>query len=85
MSVARKSKMDEKALDRLAKTPDRATCFKCGSKRTYTNPMARCFECKNKFCFDDLNSGQINSEMSKNDPIRDICDACRIKFKYQTL
>lgn len=76
--------MDDKTKERLKAIP-RAKCFKCNSMRAYTNPIEKCFECKQKFCFQHLFGGQVNSSMGKNDEIRNVCGGCRKKFKYRTL
>ena len=73
------------ALDNMSKYPKHAKCAKCDKTRNYTNPLARCYECRLKYCFDRVWGGQINNKMGENDEIRDICDQCRIKFKYQTI
>ena len=77
------AKMTEEAKKRLSELP-RASCSKCGSLRSYLNPMAVCFECGKKFCFDHIFTCQINSEMTENEPIRDVCDECRDKFEYHS-
>lgn len=74
--------MDNKTKDRLKAIP-RTRCAECDSLQKYTNPMARCFECKKKFCFSHINAGMANSTMGKNTSLRDICDACIPKGKYQ--
>ena len=53
--------------DRLRGIPERAQCSECHSKRNYTNPMARCWECKRKFCFKHIWGGQINDKMGHNE------------------
>lgn len=67
---------------KLASLP-RTRCTKCGSVKSYTNPMAKCFECKKKFCFDDINCLQFKKGMKQTDELRDVCDACKDKYSYQ--
>ena len=70
---------------KLASLP-KSQCSKCGRKRSYTNPMANCFECKKKFCFDDIWGGLYCKErMGLNDTLRRICDKCKEKFNYKDL
>jgi hypothetical protein len=71
--------------DLLKKHPRRAQCSKCGSKKSHTNPMARCWECKRKFCYDHIWGGQINDSMGQNEEIRDICDSCKKAKGYRNL
>ena len=49
------------------------------------NPMARCFECKKKTCFDHITAGQIKDSMKENDEVRDICGKCLKKEGYKDL
>lgn len=60
-------------------------CFNCGSNKSYTNPFETCYECKKRFCFGCIWGVQINSKMSKDDPIRSVCDGCKEKHGYKTL
>lgn len=60
----------------------RSRCTKCKSFRTYQNPMAKCWECRKKFCFSDINLGQINNTMKEKDEVRNICDWCKKEYKY---
>jgi len=73
--------MDTEAKERLKNTI-RAKCAVCQSGRQYTNPLAKCFECKKKFCFDHINGGQLNKKMKSNETIRDVCADCVKKFNY---
>jgi len=70
--------------DKLRLIP-RTVCFKCQSKRSYTNPMERCFECREKFCYDHIHCSQFKDEMSSSDEFRSICEECKIKHKYLTV
>jgi len=74
--------MDKETKERLKKIP-RTKCAKCGSKQHYTNPMAKCFECKKKYCFDHIWGIQVNNKMKENDELRNICDECKKKHGYR--
>ena len=63
----------------------RTICFVCKTTQRHTNPMARCFECKNKFCFSHIFGGQVCKSMKENDEIRDVCAKCQKEFKYKSL
>jgi len=71
--------------DRFKGAPRHAQCSKCGSTKRYTNPMARCWECKKKFCFKHIWGGQINETMGGNEQVRDICEDCKKSRGYKTL
>lgn len=73
---------EQKAL--LRKIP-KTRCVRCNSVYSRTNPMAKCFECGKRFCFDHIYGGQVNKSMSENERIRDICEKCKAEFNYQTL
>lgn len=60
-------------------------CFKCQSWFKYENPSARCFECRNRFCFDCIFGGQLNNQMRRDELIRDVCQSCRIVHNYWTI
>jgi hypothetical protein len=70
---------------RLKGHPHRAQCSKCGSKRSYTNPMTICYECRKKICYDHVFSGQINDGMGENDSIRDVCAICKKLKGYRDM
>ena len=72
-------------LDKFKKYPKQARCYKCDTGASYTNPMIPCFECRKKFCFNHIYSGQINKTMKSNDRVRDICKACKSKYNYKNL
>ena len=76
--------MDQKTKDRLKLIP-RAVCFKCKSKISYGNPMGKCFECGEKFCFDHLHCLQFKKGMSPYEDLKSVCEKCKIKHNYQTL
>ena len=76
--------MNQETKDKLKLIP-RVKCFKCLRNKSYINPIDRCYECGNKFCFDHLYGGQVNEKMSKNEPARSICEDCKIKHNYQSL
>lgn len=61
------------------------TCSICKSKKTYKNPLTKCFECKKDFCYDHINSIQMNNKMKKEDELRDVCDECQKKHRYKTV
>lgn len=63
----------------------KARCKKCNKAKYYLNPLARCYECKQKYCYDHIFSGQINNLMKDTDEIRNICDQCREVNNYQTI
>lgn len=67
---------------RLVSIP-RTRCAKCRSAKSYTNPMAKCFECRKKFCYDDINCLQFKFGMKQTDELREICDSCKAKYDYQ--
>lgn len=76
---------DEKRIRDLKKIPP-TRCAKCKSAKSYGNPMAKCFECKKKFCYDHILGGQYHSKrMSENHELRDICDSCKDSFGYISL
>ena len=60
-------------------------CTKCKRKRNGSNPFGKCFECKERFCFDCLWGGQVNDSMSASEEIRDVCDSCKAKYMYRSL
>lgn len=60
-------------------------CAKCHKVRRYQNPLARCWECKQKFCYNDINCLQVNSTMKETDEVRNICDECKKNYRYQKL
>jgi len=64
---------------------NKKTCFGCKSKQTYRNPMAKCKECENNFCFDCIIAGCINNKMKSNEEVRDICENCFEKYEYHSL
>ena len=73
--------MNEEAKNALKATP-RGKCYKCAQPRNYITPLARCHSCRKRFCFDDINSGQICASMKENDEVRDICDNCKKEKGY---
>lgn len=73
--------LSKEVIEKLKSLP-RPRCFRCRSVRSYTNPLAICFECKQKFCFDHIFGGQVNAIMERNEEVRDICDNCKEKFGY---
>lgn len=78
------AKIEDKDLERLRKLK-RSRCVVCQSPQSYINPMAKCFECKKKFCFSHIWSGQINKTMNNSEELRDVCKECKLKFNYRDL
>lgn len=76
--------MNESTKKKLRLVP-RAVCSECRSRRSYMNPFGRCWECRQKYCFDHLYSLQVNSEMSENEEVRSVCKDCRKTHGYWTL
>lgn len=60
-------------------------CAKCNSLKSYMNPIARCYECGQKFCFEHIWGGQVNKKMKKDEEVRNICDDCHLSLNYQSL
>ena len=63
----------------------KSRCAKCNSLRSYRNPLALCFECKKKFCFDHIYGGQFKTGMKQNEEIRTICEKCKKNYRYETI
>ncbi len=63
----------------------RPRCFKCNKARRYENPLAKCWECKNKFCYNHINCLQVNDTMKQTEEVRHICDKCKEEHRYRTL
>ncbi len=82
--TTKNAKMAVGVKQKLASLP-RARCAKCRSLGSYTNPMAKCFQCKQKFCYDDINCLQFKRGMKQTDELRDVCDACKAKHGYEHL
>jgi len=76
--------MDQKTKDKLKNIP-RKLCLICKSKRSYTNPIAKCYECENDFCYNHILGGQVNDKMKENDKIRDVCKKCKHKHSYHSV
>lgn len=60
----------------------RTMCTKCKRKRSYTNPIVKCYECGKRFCFDHIFGGQVNRAMKEINPIRDTCIDCKKMYGY---
>lgn len=75
--------MDQRKKDELRRKP-KTTCFQCHSIKSYTNPMERCWECKNKFCYDHIACLQHKEGMSECTPLRSVCAECRKSQGYIT-
>jgi hypothetical protein len=80
--TAKNTKMSVSVKQRLA-SKRRARCTKCNKVKTYLQPMAKCWECGGKFCFDDINCLQFKKGMKQTDSLRDICDVCKEKHGYK--
>ena len=76
------AKMAYSTKQKLASLP-RAVCSVCHSKRSYGNPMAKCWECGKKFCFDHLWGGLFKKGMKLTETLRDVCDKCKEKYHYE--
>ena len=63
----------------------RTRCFKCRSYISYKNPMAICWECGNKFCYEHINYLQVNSNMKETEKVRCVCDKCKKEHEYRIL
>lgn len=72
--------MHQSIKDKLKALP-RTKCAKCGSAKFYTNPMAKCFSCGRKFCFDHITGGVEIKGQNPNEELKDICDFCLPKLK----
>ena len=70
---------------KLAFKHRRARCFKCHSYKRYENPMAVCWECRNRFCYKHINCLQVNNRMKETEEVRHICDRCKTEHEYRTL
>ena len=46
-------KMSSATAERLKAIP-KSRCAKCDTPRSYTNPLAKCWECSKKFCYDHV-------------------------------
>lgn len=64
---------------KILKKYKRPRCTECNSVRTYTNPLAKCYLCQNKFCFDHIWSGQVLQELGINHECVELCDSCKIR------
>ncbi len=63
----------------------RPKCAKCNKQKSTINPLERCFECHQRFCFDHLWGGQFKPGMDENEALKAVCDQCRQKLNYQEL
>lgn len=64
------------AIKETLKNIPRSRCAKCNSGRSYTNPLAVCHSCKQKFCFDHILGGQSFEGMKDTDSYIDLCEEC---------
>ena len=58
----------------------RTKCHVCQTTQRYMNPMARCFECKKKFCYDHILGGMVCPSMKENEEVRNICESCKVGY-----
>jgi hypothetical protein len=72
--------MNQNTKDKLKALP-KTKCAKCGSAKFYANPMAKCFGCGRKFCFDHITGGVEIKGQNPNEELKDICDFCLPKLK----
>lgn len=57
-------------------------CKICKAKRF----IAKCYECKDTFCFDHIHGIQYCPDrMKETERVRDICDECQAKYGYVSL
>lgn len=54
----------------------RAQCHKCKRFRHEQNPLAKCFNCGKKFCFDHIHGGHYSKGIKPNEELKDVCDKC---------
>lgn len=76
--------MNQATKDRLSKIPKKR-CFKCNTVRSYGNPMARCHECRQSFCFDHISCLQVNDTMGQNEAVKNVCEVCIGKYGYRSI
>ncbi len=67
--------MDNQAKERL-KGLKRTVCPVCHRKQNYYNPVALCFGCKKKYCFDHISCGYTRENQPEGEELHDICDNC---------
>ena len=77
--------MDKETIERLKKYPRYKKCKKCGSKRSYTNPFDKCYECGGRFCFDHIYGRAIKKGMKINESVRSVCEDCFERLGYSVL
>jgi len=58
-------------------------CTQCKSINSYTNPFWNCYECKNRFCLDCINGGQVTSKMGQEEEARRVCNKCVVDKGYK--
>jgi len=72
--------MEKDIKDKLKSLP-KTKCTKCGSAKCHTNPMAKCFLCGRKFCFDHVTCGVEIKDQNPNEELKDVCDFCLPKLQ----
>ena len=65
----------------LPRTP-KPRCLVCRRPQAYTNPIATCYECRKKFCFDHILGTQVRAGMGEGESARDVCAPCGKEKKY---
>ena len=60
-------------------------CFTYKTRIQCKNPLANCYECNKRFCYDHIYCNQYNDKMKLEDEVRDVCLECIEKFNYKTL
>ena len=61
--------MNQETKDKLKAIPN-VKCAICNRPRSYMQPMAKCFKCGKKCCYD-----HITAKLGKNG-VEDYCDDC---------
>ena len=73
---------DQRVKKQLKLIP-KVTCSFCGLKVHYQNPMARCAECKKKYCYDFIRGACWKKGMGNKS--EDVCLKCFDKFNYKSI
>lgn len=73
--------MDQETKDKLKLIPTK-TCTVCKTKRSYGNPMTKCYECGKFFCYNHIQASQVKKGMGSGEALRDICGKCVSKHNY---
>jgi len=70
--------MDSATKERLRAIPP-TRCQICKTFRSYENPVAKCYWCGKKYCFDHITCGYMRKNQPLNEELHDICDICLAK------